>query len=108
MIVDTYRNNEKNEKKEIKYTLYINAIGKKSNEIMEDIMKACVWWRNPRIIKSNYGTFRARKYSYLLDPKDFYDLKKFIHARCVYGHKGEVRYLIEDKQNIFIFDEINY
>lgn len=107
MIIDTYRK-ENNERKEIMYTLYVNAIGKKSNEIMEEIMKACPWWRNPRIKKSNYGPFKARKYSYVLRPKDFYDLKKFLHARCVYGHRGEINYLIEDKQNIFIFDRIDF
>lgn len=99
---------QNNERKELKYTLYINAIGKKSNAIMDEVRKAYPWLSNPKILKTNYGPFMARKYSYLLSPKDFYEVRKFIHNRAVYGHKGEIHYLIEDKQNTFIIDRVNY
>lgn len=106
MIIETSHSNK--ERKEVMYTLYINAIGKKSNAIMDEVMKAFPWWRNPRIIKTNYGPFMARKYSYLLKPNDFYALKKFIYTRAVYGHRNEIHYLTEDNQNLFIFDRIEF
>ena len=108
MTTNTYKNNVIEERSDTKRTLYVNAIGKKSNEIIEEIMKNHPWWRNPRIIKTNYGPFMARKYSWVLSTADFYDLKKFIHDRVIFGHKDETHYLVEDKKNVFIFDRIEF
>lgn len=94
--------------KDVKFTLYINAIGKKSNGIMDEIMNSVPWLRNPRILKTNYGQFRAVKYSYVLKPEDFYEVKELVRCRAIYGHRNEVLYLVEDNRNIFIFDSIKY
>lgn len=100
------KNNEL--KRDVMFTLYINAIGKKSNAIMDEIRESRPWLRNPKILKTNYGSFKVRKYSYLLSPKDFYEIKEFIRNRAIYSHGKEIHYLVEDKQNIFIIDRINF
>lgn len=100
--------NKNNERREIKFTLYVNTIGKKADEIMDEVKKAYPWYSNPKVVKTSYGSFRARKYSYLLSPTDFYECKRFIRERAIRAHGKEIHCLSEDKQNIFIIDRIEF
>ena len=98
----------KKNKETIKYTLYINSIGKKSDEFVNEIFYIWPWTRNPKILKGNCGTFKAKKYSFLLEPEDFYKLKSMIINRAKHVNSKEVHCLLEDKCNIFIIDRVNY
>lgn len=97
-----------NKRRDIKYTLYVNTIGKKSDKMINEIFYSFPWTRNPKVLKANYGTFRAKKYSLMLEPKDFYTIKNYIFTRAKHVYGSEVHCLIEDKQNFFIIDKIDY
>ena len=99
---------EKNRQMERTHTLYVNVIGKSGEEIIEDIEKAHAWLRNPRKRKTFYGTFRATKRSYLLSKKDFEELKALIAFRCKHVYGNKVLFLVEDYNNVFIIEQIEY
>lgn len=105
-IYPTKRNNVR--KEGVMFTLYVNTIGKKSDEFIKEIFETYAWTRNPRVKKSNYGPFKARKYSLLLEPKDFNKIVGMIMVRGKHVNNRDVHCMKEDKQNIFVIDRIEY
>ena len=91
-----------------KYTLYVNVIGKSGDEIIEEIAQAHAWFRNPRKKKTFYGPFRASKCSWLLEKDDFDYLKELIIFRCKHIHDDKVHLLVEDFNNLFIIERVEF
>lgn len=100
----------KNERKEVRKVIYINTIGKKSDDIINDIFRSFIFLNNPKIKKSNYGSFKSRKYSFLLTKEEYQTISHIIKTRFVNDYINEIRVLseINNNNNIWIIDQVEF
>lgn len=89
-----------------KVIMYFNSIGSKPDEVMERALRHA-GFKNPKVKKTTYGNFKARKYSYLCDRLELdYMLKKFYNY--MHDRNGDILVLKQNKYNIYVMEHINF
>lgn len=89
-----------------KVIMYFNSIGSKPDEVMERALRYA-GFKNPKVKKTTYGNFKARKYSYLCDRLELdYMLKKFYNY--MHDRNGDILVLKQNKYNIYVMEHINF
>ena len=89
-----------------KVIMYFNSIGSKPDEVMERALHYA-GFKNPKVKKTTYGNFKARKYSYLCDRLELdYMLKKFYNY--MHDRNGDILVLKQNKYNIYVMEHINF
>lgn len=87
-----------------KVIMYFNSIGSKPDEVMERALNYA-GFKNPKVKKTTYGNFKARKYSYLCDRLELdYMLKKFYNY--MHDHNGDILVLKQNKYNIYVLEHV--
>lgn len=79
------------------YIIYINTIGSYSDEHMNKLFK-CFEKINStkRVRRGNYGTFKARKYSFKVAMDEAIELREAIYRRINFDQKDKIRILVEN------------
>lgn len=94
------------------YIIYINTIGSYSDEHMNKLFK-CFEKINStkrvrRVRRGNYGTFKARKYSFKVTMDEAIELREAIYRRINFDQKDKIRILVENDYNMYIIDEVDF
>ena len=91
------------------YIIYINTIGSYSDDYMNKLFKCFDKINNTkRIRRGNYGTFKARKYSFIVTMDEAVELREAIYRRINFDQKDKIRILVENDYNMYIIDEVDF
>lgn len=91
------------------YIIYINTIGSYSDKYMNRLFKCFEKINNTkRIRRGNYGTFKARKYSFIVTMDEAVELREAIYRRINFDQKDKIRILVENDYNMYIIDEVSF
>lgn len=102
-------NNFRKNRGERTYIIYINTIGSYSDEYMNRLFKCFEKIDNTkRIRRGNYGTFKARKYSFIVTMDEAVELREAIYRRINFDQKDKIRILVENDYNMYIIDEVSF
>ena len=89
-----------------KVIMYFNSIGSKPDELLERALRYA-GFKNPKVKKTSYGNFKARKYSFCCDESEInYMTKKFYNY--MHDRYGDILVLKQNKYNIYVMEHINF
>lgn len=102
-------NNFRKNRGERTYIIYINTIGSYSDEYMNKLFKCFEKIDDTKRTKrGNYGTFKARKYSFRVTMDEAIELREAIYRRINYDQLNKIRILVENDFNMYIIDEVSF